>query len=192
MREDVARDLDDSAYDFLRLVWPAIREACGGGRLVPVESAHAKELDTLAGVDAWQMIDQDGRMRGIASRVQWIPCWPPPWSLGHNTGSFTIRTERPNGSTTEFEKRWTALNDPDRGWLMPHLTIQGYCTPPKREGMLLGVSVIKTSDLINYAADVWARTRTQTNPVDNVKFKAFWWDEIQSSNIRIKIRAVSP
>lgn len=148
MRLEVANDLSDSAFDFSRVVWPAISRVVDGGEIIPVEAvAHRgfdKELDTLSGIDAWQLMHHRHAIRGIASRVQWGKCWQ----------TFTIRMARPSGVDTEYQKRLQALDNLDRGFLLPHLTIQGYVEKPKRFGQFVGGAVIKTSDLFALARDV--------------------------------------
>lgn len=143
MRIDVARDLTDSAFDFLRVVWPAIRDACGGGELIPVEAVSAgefaKTLDVLAGIDAWQISDDGAAIRGIASRVQ----WDQPWN------TFTVRFQRTSGAKTEYEKRCWTLAHTDEGWLYPALMSQGYVRQ-KRTGNLLSAAVARTMDVFDF------------------------------------------
>src|SRR3989304_1287929 len=73
MRPDVADALKASSRAFVEVVWPVVGPGIGGGELVPVEtvtaSGFAKDLDTLAGVDMWQVVRPEG-MRPIASRMQ--------------------------------------------------------------------------------------------------------------------------
>lgn len=146
MQADVARDLSDSAFDFLRVVWPAVKGACGGGELVPVEAVtatdFAKVLDMQAGIDAWQVVDRCG-MRGIASRIQWgAKCW----------STFTIRFSRTSGARTEYAKRCWALEHPNQGWLIPSLTVQAY-VEARRTGTLLGAGLVRTKDLFDYVRE---------------------------------------
>src|SRR5690606_6164676 len=88
VRAEVARDLSRSAAAFRDIVWPEIKQWCRGGEIIPVESVtesgFASALDQLAGIDAWQAVEDIG-MRGIASRVQWVA---KPYR------SFTIRETR--------------------------------------------------------------------------------------------------
>jgi len=147
MRGDVARDLGDSASEFLRAVWPKIKPWMGGGELYPVEAVthdgFDKHLDTLSGIDAWQIKHNHG-IRGIASRVQWID----PNNPKHKRfDTFSIRTKRPNGAETELAKRMRVIRDPDGGWLLPEFTVQAYMSEPKREGDLLSVAVVRTRAL---------------------------------------------
>ena len=91
-------DLNDSAFEFHRVVWPAIRDLCGGGELIPVESVtetgFARQLDVAAGIDAWQLHTSEG-LRGLASRVQWVS--------GSAWNTFTIRRQRDSGTATEYD-----------------------------------------------------------------------------------------
>ncbi len=149
MRYDVHRDLVDSSRVFLDVVWPAICPLVGGGRIKPVESATDKsmkhDLDTLAGIDGFQMLDQQGVMRGIASRVQWIREGMQPYR------TFTIRVKRPSGAPTEREKRLYAIEHRHLGFLYPNLTIQAYVR--ERTNELLSVGLIHTEDLFMCVRD---------------------------------------
>lgn len=146
MRSDVARDLSESAEAFVLLVWPIIKNWVGGGELLPVEavtaSGMAKDLDVLAGIDAWHIVQAEGKMRGIASRVQPMP--------GFRT--FTIRYRRSSGASTEWEKRLRAMDKPGEGWLLPHLWCHAYRTSePVSQSRLTGAALIRTRDLFEYA-----------------------------------------
>lgn len=146
MRADVAKDLSDSAYDFQRVVWPVVQRWLGGGEVRAVEAvAHSgfdKELDMLSGIDAWHVLKQEHAIRGIASRVQPTD---RPWD------TFTIRMSRPSGVDTEYQKRLHALNNADRGFLLPHITTQAYVSKPSRYGELLSVAMIRTVVLFREA-----------------------------------------
>lgn len=165
---DWRTDLKDSAFEFQRVVWPVVRVACGGGELVPVESVtetgFAKQLDTQAGIDAWQIKSSSG-LRGIASRIQWDDGRP---SFPYCT--FTIRKQRSSGAETEYEKRLRAIRE-RQGWLFPYFTVQAYLTQPKRFGDLLSVCVAKTEDVI----DMIARDLCVTNRTDNALFWIVPW-----------------
>jgi hypothetical protein len=173
LRDDWRRDLSDSAYDFLRVVWPEMEQFCAGGRLEPVESTTSRrridhDLDILAGIDAWHMLDSKGVMRGIASRVQWG---------SKNWRTFTIRESRPKGTTTEFAKRLYALDHLDQGWLFPSLTIQAYVSK-QRTGRLLGAAIIHTSDLFKYAREHSAKRSPRYASNGGEGFKHYGWDEL--------------
>lgn len=177
MRAEVARDLSDSAYDFMRVVWPAVQPVIGG-RIEPVESnvseGLGRDLDILGGIDAWQMFDGKG-MRGIASRVQW----------GKNWRSFTVRTERQNGVRTEFEKRCYALDHPERRWLLPALTIHAYVEEPRRKGDLIEAAVVETAVLYEFAR--FYPCESLTNRDDGTLFKPWFWDEMLAAGVDVRV-----
>lgn len=140
---DFKSDLNSSSADFLRVVWPAIKVMVGGGEIIAVESVADKGMATMldqrSGIDAWHL-SQDGRVRGVASRVQWTD---KPWN------TFTVRYSRDSGAKTEYEKRKLDIES-DAGWLYPHITVQAYIAGSKASGgELLSVAVIKTKSLID-------------------------------------------
>ena len=151
MNDDVIRDLSWSSRAFKDMVWPEVDRLnwCGRGRLVTVEGSTteglAKEFDTLAGIDAWHLLDNRGFMRGIASRVQEILPGRDPYA------TFTVRYRRYGGAATEFEKRLSAIRDRDSGALYPHLTVQAYIRD-RRGGPLLAAAMSKTVDVVNLLA----------------------------------------
>ncbi len=146
MNGRVQTALTESKRDFLTTVVPRILPILGGGEIVPVEEVSAagfvKDLDVLAGIDAWHLIRGECVMRGIASRVQWVDS--DPYRREYRT--FTVRTRTALGNATEFDKRMTAITEAERGWLYPHLTCQAYLQ--SKGGPLLSVAVAKTSDVI--------------------------------------------
>lgn len=145
MNAHIRQVMTDSAQDFRALVWPRIASTplVNGGEIRPVELLTADQLpipvDTLAGIDAWQVSHRQGFMRGIASRVQWGVCY----------SSFTIRTRSVFGQETELHKRWRALQHSADGYLYPHLTVQAYVD--QRQGKLLAAAAIRTRCLIEAA-----------------------------------------
>jgi hypothetical protein len=177
MRPEVARDLSASASAFRDLVWPAVAATCGGGVLVPMEgvvdSRFARLVDQLSGVDAWQIIESDGVMRGIASRVQ----------FGRAYASFTIREARASGRGTELEKRLKALQEKRRGWLLPALTVQGYVSG-RTAGTLLYAAVGYSDELYSYIA-AGEEYDLRTNPDDGNTFVVLWVDRLKAVGIKI-------
>lgn len=174
MRPEVKRDLTRSADAFVRIVWPAISDICGGGELIPVEGvteegfAHA--LDAESGIDGWQHVVGHG-IRGIASRVQW----------GKNWRSFTIRESRTSGSTTELSKRLAMLRD-GGDWLLPALTVQAYLNPLTDE--LNGAGIVRTRDLYKYISEN-RNCVTRTNPDDGNTFVVVFWDDMNRAGYRV-------
>lgn len=182
MRPDVSRDLSDSARDFVDVVWPAINHLCGGGDILPVEAITTDKaktmLDQTAGVDAWQVLRDPSAMRGISSRVQW-------GEVPYNT--FSIRLSRSTGAATEFEKRFLAITNGDRGYLYPHLTIQAYLR--SHGGPLLSAAVVKTADLFLFANEYRDSLQIRLAP-DGNQFLVVPWLQLRSKHCRIHI--ISP
>lgn len=162
-----AKDLKDSNFDFLRIVWPQIKTYCGEGEIIPVEiikdNIIAKQLDVLAGIDIWQVVTDSG-VRGIASRVQW---GPTDW------GTFTVRLNRFSGAETEFKKRSAAINSNE--WIYPYFTCQAYVSQ-KRVGYLISCAVAKTVDIFNAIDNGYGGIR-QT---DNASFIYVHWDKVKN------------
>jgi hypothetical protein len=183
MRSDIACDLSDSAYDFERVVWPAIKGKCGDGTLVAVESVTEKSLsqclDTLAGIDGWHIQQANGRMRGLASRVQ----WGEPWY------TFTIRSKRTTGAETELRKRIDAIRS---GWLYPTLTVHAYVAEPRRRGAFLAAGICYTKDLYEFVGahlgdGAWIRRHSRKNPTDGNEFLFVDWDELSNAKNRVGV-----
>lgn len=173
------QDLKKSSKAFIDVVWPNIKTIAGEGMIVPVESVTAqgftKQLDMLAGIDFWQVLDNG--MRGIANRVQFGDI---SWN------SFTIRTKRATDSQTEYEKRKNAIYG-QRGLLYPHLTIQSYVA--KKPITFLSAGIIKTKDLFDYI-ECGGKFTERINRVDNNKFIAIYWKNLQGK-IKIIDRSVN-
>ncbi len=183
MRNEVAKDLSRSAKAFLEIVWPVIRDSVGGGELVPVESVTAegftKELDQLAGIDAWQIIRADGIMRGIASRVQWVKSNP--------YNSFTIRKSRTSGAITEYEKRLLAMKKRRLGALFPGVTVQAYLE--EQTDKLLSVAHINTYDLFHfvYYGKPGFDYIEKPNKQDGNVFICAFWRKLQDSRVMVTV-----
>lgn len=139
------QDLQSSASDFARIIWPVISEWCGGGDCIDVEKSTTgiadnvlSLLDMRAGIDQLQVLSESVGLRGIASRIQW----------GYRSwDTFSVRASRSTGTRTELSKRSYALSN--RGVLYPHWTVQAYVTD-RINGTLLSVAVAYTDQLIPY------------------------------------------
>lgn len=177
---DWRHDMTESSYAFQNYVWPKVRSWCDEGRLEIVENTTAtglaRDLDTLAGIDAWQLLDNQGFMRGIASRVQ---------TGAKNWRTFTVRKSCSSGAKTEFTKRLEALKNRDRGAILPELTIHAYVCD-YRKGPLLSVAVVRTVDLYEYLKTQISKGRAKTRSTNNAVFYWVSWDELEASKIRIK------
>lgn len=188
MRSDVAKDLSDSAHDFLRVVWPVIKPWCGDGDLQPVEAVapeeFEKQLDMLAGIDAWQIIENAG-IRGIASRVQW-PENDEKSGEARWWETFTVRKHRTTGAKTEWEKRKDGL-DGSRGFIKPALMVHAYVQPPRRRGALTYVCMCHADDLYKLATDemegkVWY---SETNSHDGNIFAVFRVSSLRDQGVEV-------
>ena len=60
---EINKILKKSSLHFVEYVWPVIKDSIGGGYIIPVEgvteSNFAKNLDVIAGIDAWQIFSND-------------------------------------------------------------------------------------------------------------------------------------
>ena len=169
--------LTDSRRDFMDIVVPVSLPVLGGGEVIPVEDVSAegfvRDLDVLAGIDAWHMVREDGLMRGIASRVQWGPVYR----------TFTIRAKLPSGGSTELHKRMQALERSGEGWLFPHLTCQAYLTD--HGGPLLAVGVAKTIDILWLVSHGYYTERTCKT--DGNLFRVVSWDVFREHGKRVAV-----
>lgn len=161
-------DLTTSAKAFEVKVWPKIKRICGGGFLVKVEDEEKKLLDIYAGIDAWQVCEDNRAMRGIASRVQWNTIY----------STFSIRTSR-RFAKTEFEKRLEAITS-DRGFLYPHLTVQAYIV-----GGIVTAGVVRTKDLFVFASQRRSKYRDIMNYDMSSTFIAIPWSDLRSAGIAV-------
>lgn len=171
--------IKESARCLRDIVWPKIKGICGGGQLIPVEevtdSPFAKQLDTLAGIDAWQ-ISNDRLLRGIASRIQYEP---------DIYESFTIRTSLPSGRDTELQKRLRAIKELERGWLFPALTIQAYLTKDHAE--FIQAAIVRTRDLILQAKEKCDQGIDVKPAPGGNRFVIVWWKELLQAGIKVSI-----
>ncbi len=176
MRDDVRRDLSDSARAFIDVVWPTVGQWCRGGRIVSTETdPSGRMFDLMAGIDAWQVCDDTGTMRGIASRVQ----------FGAAYDSFTVRFSRASGATTEFEKRVETLLDQNAGWLFPALTIQAYID--RRGGSeLQHACMTATRDLFRYILEHNGGRNMRRNPQDGNMFIVVWCKDLEAAGFRVR------
>ena len=179
VREVVKKDLDDSAYDFTRVVWPAISKWFKKGKLIRVEDNPENDflqvLDAYSGIDYWNISYQDEVIQTIASRVQW----------GKRYDSFTIRYERKSGAITEYEKRIKAITT--NTCLYPNFTVQAYITE-RRVGKLLSVGAVKTINLFTFLSkqdEYYIQTHLFTNPTDGNLFIAVFWSELLKNKIKV-------
>jgi len=150
MSADWQTDLTQSASDFLNQVWPKIKrwKWFKRGELLSVESVtnvgFTRDLDMLAGIDAWHIVRESSVMRGIASRAQ---------RGGGEFRTFTIRTARDSGTETEYAKRLRAIKYRERGWLYPHLTIQAYLSDDGKFRRAAGIETKALFEIAQFITD---------------------------------------
>lgn len=175
--------MERSSAAFEVAIWPAIKDYMGGGELIPVESVTnntmTKDLDQIAGIDAWHILRITSEMRGIACRVQWISSNSQPWY------TFTIRLQRTSGTRTEWHKRFQAIKRMNEGWLFPAITVQGYLARDTDE--LLTVGCVETDKLIKYIVNGEKGTDylVRENSVDGNKFIAVHWDKLRECGVKV-------
>ncbi len=175
-------DLSRSARAFVQVVWPAISDACSGGRVYPIElesTEPARQLDTCAGIDVWQFCEKNNRMRGIAQRVQWVnPKFGP-----FNT--FTTRDTRPSGVATELDKRLQACTDRHAHWLYAVLTTQAYLVEGTDE--LVSVGICRTRDLYRWVANYGPENLPGLPNWDgSSSFKIVPWEWMEEDGVYVK------
>lgn len=195
--EQWKHDLNVSSRMFLEYVWPKVKKWCRSGRLEPVEgvseSGFAEDLDALAGIDAWHIVDGKG-MRGIASRVQGDDRIDTLNNPAYR--SFTVRKERTSGSKTEWVKRreQLGLSGGDKsGYISPHLTVQSYVDTSG----LMAAYMVRTRDLYQFAQEkwrgrIWEETAVSNDNADNPErggniFGIFWVNNLtQQDGVVVK------
>lgn len=191
MRSEVRRDLKRSSLLFQEYVWPVVSKWCGAGRIEPVEGTSTgqfnQDLDTLSGIDLWQVIHPEG-VRGIASRVQGTDeCDFQSYA------SFTVRKRRVNGNVTEWEKRRSSIFLEDgREWIYPALTCQAYIDTKG----LVAAYMIRSKELYTFASNtfkgkVWTLRRVRSVNADDPsrdgnEFGAFWVDRLKGQGARVR------
>ncbi|MGH3684081.1 MAG: hypothetical protein ACRDRE_14550 [Pseudonocardiaceae bacterium] len=180
MDSDWRHDMAESSYAFQTYVWPKVRPLCGEGRLEPVESPTAKEglardFNMLAGVDAWQLLDDRGFMRAIGARVQ----------ADSDYRTFTVRKDRfLTGAKTEYAKLTEAIKNRDQGAIYPALSIHAYVRD-YRKGPLLSAAVVRTVDLCEYLDIQISERRAKTRKTSNADFYYVYWKELAASGVKI-------
>ena len=186
MKPRVASDLRKSARLFVDVVWPAISPLLGGGDFVSLESENAAglkfSLDTLAGIDGFQVQRRDNFVRGIATRVQCVKSHDEAYN------TFTIRYSRANGAETEWVKRVRAITAEYTPLAYPELTVQAYVHRDTDE--LISAAIVPTRALYLYALrwqDQEARNRlfTWQNWHDKNQFLVIPWSGLVDDGVPI-------
>lgn len=185
-KTEITRILKRSSKHFIDHVWPVVGEVIGGGKIIPVEGVtdigFAKSLDMIAGIDAWQIFENENNlkcMRGIASRVQW---YRKEWDKSYPFNTFTIRYSLASGSATEYDKRVYAINNKNDYILFPAVTIQSYLG---ESGLpIFSIGIIFTKELIKAATEhIWPEIPVEYG---NTMLKLSW-DKLIQFNYNIYI-----
>jgi hypothetical protein len=175
-------DLERSRIALGGVVWPAIKDAIGGGTLLITEGSRNGTDLTLdyGGIDAIQKTVVRGVpvQRTIASRIQ----------FGQPYFTTTIRESRRSGAVTEYAKRQTAREE---GGNLPTLTTHAYVT---KDGSRLQVcGVIDAGRLHDHqracvgngsnVAGCFMRT------ADNARFIASDWRHLMAAGVPVIVVA---
>lgn len=167
-QEKVIKEITNSVRAIRSIEYTAIPKLISGN-IIEVEAEKddlRKMLDREAGIDYFR---EDGHgLQGIASRVQ----------FAYTLDTFTIRTERESGNTTELEKRLYAI---EHDYLYPEFTLQAYFNNSINL-KLYSIAIIKTVDLFEYYKMYPNRFKERES---NAKFIFIEWEYLK--NLRIKI-----
>lgn len=173
---DVAENLWDSAFDFKRVVWPAIQVIFPGAYVVTTEGERgdaAEVVDQVGGIDLW-LVRDGTRLQGIASRLQYREVWE----------SFTIRARTAAGNISELDKKMAALRDRDEHFVVPNYTVQAY-VERRRTGDLLLAIMIKTEDLFSFIEARPDLVQRRKNPADGSEFVVVWADDLRRAGVKV-------
>lgn len=131
------QDMQVSAGNFERLVWPRISHWFGDDLVLYKTEDHPDtlrtEFDRVSGVDFWA-IERGAGMISVASRVQ-----------TYDKTTFTIRYSRGTGNETEYQKRMRQLRS---DYELPTYTVQAYIDPTLE--VLRNVAACRTDALYEY------------------------------------------
>ena len=171
MNKDFHEKSNASRIAFEDVVWPEIRGEIGDGRLHSNEGTSSP-LDVIAGIDAWQIIEDRGVAVSIASRVQFVE---------RSYYSFTVRYDLSSGKETEHDKRLRAV---ELGATLPDLTVQAYIA--KLSGEFINAGIVGTRELWDYISRNMASLlkNTKANPEDGNLFYPVYWQAIRRAGIR--------
>lgn len=135
MQDNWIKDSKDSIKAFYAIEHTVIPNLISG-RLLNIEQNENEillQMDVKSGIDLVR-IDSTG-LQGVAWRAQWC---------GHYSfDTFTIRSKRCTGASTELEKR---LEQIEKGYFYPAFTIQAYFDN-RNENNCNSAAIIRTKDL---------------------------------------------
>ena len=151
---------------------PIVEKMFSGWKLMQVEGYDnevCKVLDISGGIDYLLRNEKNNFIYGVASRVQY----------GMNHRTFTVRKERESGALTEFQKRSQAISI---GAIYPQYSMQAYIVGKN----VLGLAIVKTSDLMEFIKNGYAETRhTNMDKIGQAEFYICEWDRIKSCGYKV-------
>lgn len=167
--------MNGTESDFDKFVKPVIPYMFNGN-LIPVEGDTgniAKILDTQCGID--YILDYNGLLYGVASRIQRVEGGRRPWN------TFSVRNERDNGTTTEYEKRIKNIFGQS---IYPKITYQAYVSS---DGKLQSMAVGFTEDIIACCAlGKYTMRHTGSAQVGQASFMAVDWNVMRRSGYTLR------
>jgi hypothetical protein len=164
-------DLSSSA-----LLLPQLQTIFNLTETISLEMEHQSSasfwLDSFCGIDA-MVKTKDNQVYGVAVRNQYIAVGQHPYN------SFTIRSGRHTGNTTELAKRMDAI---ENGYLYPRQTIQAYFE--KGTNRLLSAASILTKDLYEFCKLHSYLVGSQSSDND---FKVINWSSLAMAGYSIQV-----
>lgn len=159
-----------SVKAFREIVWPEIRDMCGGGALRSLEES-CDPMDTRGGIDAYQLLHTG--IRTMTQRTQFCDDYEKP-------GTFTIRSELAvGGGATEIHKRMEAL---EKGYDLPTLVVQAYVI--EKQKRLVRVGIAHARPFYEYVRNGSNRWRHKQAREGGNKFIVVPWLDIMVDNSR--------
>ena len=172
---DFRTDMHNS-IEILRKATPVIMQLLNitNGKIIDVENQDneaCNHLDMHCGIDYLAYFKTNDWTRGIAWRAQ-------PAEKPYNT--FTIRKSRDTGTTTEFEKRKSAI---ENNALYPHYVVQAYYNSNKE---LTSIGISTTKDVIDCIEKGYYRTlHTHADKIGQAEFYVVSWDDLKDNGYNI-------
>jgi hypothetical protein len=162
-----AERLRESAQAFHDVVWPCMSGLLGGGTLLPNETKdtpEARVLDMFAMTDAWQVLDNGGGVRALASRV----IWKTSCQQAH-----TVRALRTDGHDTELQRLMRGDPTMHEPGLFIHANVDKSCGLCVCAGAVTGDALragLRHAQTMGYP--------TRVNPEDGNEFYVLAWSKI--------------
>lgn len=168
--------------DFATLVWPIVREWCGGGELLDVEagawgsqgSRLARILDGYCGIDWLQVFSERRVARGLASRIRYGP---------RVYRTFTLKSTTGDERLSELDRRRPLIEEPESGWTGSTFTVQAHLE--KDGGAVLYVCMARTRHVL-VAALRGLGSEPPANRYDGSRFLAIEVDDLRNVGFPVR------